>query len=174
MSLLAPALVALWTLLSLFSPVAISTAVVLFSVGALINVSTSRPFVSPSFQSSTTRSYCRPETGVFVVAPSGDPCLWRKPGLHMEHRQFAHDLLVIDDQHFELFQRFQGGFSVSGVPWTGAARQRGDMRPDLAKGQQPFRASKFVRGAGHAKDHATGLILPEGARTGCPQARALP
>lgn len=96
-----------------------------------------------------------------------------EPG-EIEHRQFAHALLVIDDQHFELFKRFQGGFSVSGDPWTGAARKGGNMWPDLAKGQQPFGASAFVRGARHAKDHATGLILPEGAGTGCPQARALP
>ena len=96
-----------------------------------------------------------------------------EPG-EIEHRQFAHALLVIDDQHFELFKRFQGGFSVSGDPWTGAARKGGNMWPDLAKGQQSFGASQFVRGARHAKDHATGLILPEGAGTGCPQARTLP
>jgi len=174
MSLLAPALIVLWTLLSLFSPVAIGTAMVLFSLEALMNFSTSGPFVSPSFPSSTTRSYCRSETSIFVVAPSGDPWIRQKPGLQIEHRQFAHALLVIDDQHFELFQRFQGAFSVSGVPWTGAARKGGNMRPDLAKGQQPFGASAFLRGARHAKDHATGLILPEGAGTGCPQARTLP
>jgi hypothetical protein len=92
----------------------------------------------------------------------------------IEHRQFAHAVLVIDDQHVELFKRFQGGFSVSGVPWTGPARKGGGMRPDLVKGQQPFGASEFVRGARHAEDHANGLIRPEGAGTGCPQARALP